>query len=734
MKKLLAVLSSVVVVLTLWVGVPSGPNAAADVDVYRSEGSLSYQGRTHVHHVNGRYWDTQCEPYSTTLRCRTYIWAKPIKRVGNTFQVVEGWEFNNLTYLPLARSAWQGNPLGEVPQHPNGEFESAGRLWRTECDSPQTGRDGCRSWIWGTRYHRVEGGFEQRNEWVFNNIVLFIPGDGPAPTPAPSPTPTPSPTATPSPSPTPTGPPPSSPVRDPRLCNAPLPNGYAYTSQGRPYRPENDLYSPATAFHPHAMNLYILNYNTSSATDAQKRCVMEAVGLQMIDASLTATHGGRTGRWLPYDFHFSANPSAPALRPGWYSGLSQGTAITAMRLVHSRTGDAKWASYAQELANSLDVPYSAGGVKNTVPYGGSQNQWLEEYPTGSLPTTVLNGNNLALIGLAMHRSSTGDPLAANLFTDGIAAYHRLLPLFEIPVSNNLMSTYDLVRGYPAAPLRLVSASGSLTRATLNGTAVTIPVERTAPAHPNVLVNGDFAEGDVGWRPVLNQGAIIGGRVVIYPNGAGHTGVQQIIPRGTFPAGSAVTMQFDTRMKKRSTGASTAPLVSVQGVCPDGVYTNLVRHSSARGENWGTYRASFNAPAEDCDIAVNLLQDVKNTSGGEVEFDNIVVRQADPRGRSLAPAYDYYVWRTPTQDLRIHGQGTFEVQVYVEGAWVQVGRVATTPSGVAVRIPEEFTGRNVNHRYHESHIGELRQLASHSGDRLFTTTANRWVRTAINQPN
>lgn len=157
MGKILALLTSLVLAVTLWVVAPGAPEAVADVDIYQNEGTLTYQGRTHVHYVNGRYWDTVCSDYSKTVRCRTYIWAKPIKREGNTFRVVEGWEFNNLTYLPLlTRDQWKNNPLGfHTPDGPGdpGYFISADRQWRTECDTPVTGRNGCRSWIWGTRYY-----------------------------------------------------------------------------------------------------------------------------------------------------------------------------------------------------------------------------------------------------------------------------------------------------------------------------------------------------------------------------------------------------------------------------------------------------------------------------------------------------------------------------------------------------------------------------------------------------
>ncbi|GAB3816866.1 hypothetical protein GCM10028820_16850 [Tessaracoccus terricola] len=121
---------------TVTVTAPSDP-----ADVYSSPG---------FHNVNGRWWHTQCEPYSQTIRCRTEIWTSAAGR--------SGWAFNNLTYLPhLTRAQWGSNPLANP-----GEFTSDSRRWRTECDTPATGRNGCRSFIWG------EG-----TGWVFNNIVRF---------------------------------------------------------------------------------------------------------------------------------------------------------------------------------------------------------------------------------------------------------------------------------------------------------------------------------------------------------------------------------------------------------------------------------------------------------------------------------------------------------------------------------------------------------------------------------
>ncbi|WP_040283205.1 hypothetical protein, partial [Tessaracoccus massiliensis] len=59
-----------------------------------------------------------------------------------------------------------------------GVFTSAGRQWRTECKTAATGGDACRSYTMTTVYAatpKAEGGytFSQRNQWVFNNIVMF---------------------------------------------------------------------------------------------------------------------------------------------------------------------------------------------------------------------------------------------------------------------------------------------------------------------------------------------------------------------------------------------------------------------------------------------------------------------------------------------------------------------------------------------------------------------------------
>ncbi len=124
-------------------------SSASDNKVYTQPGD---------HLVNGRYWKTTCEKYSSTVvRCTTNLYGEKRTKAGAKYN---GWVFNTLTYLPSARANWSSNPLGK-----NGSWTAAdGRKWKTECDTAATGRGGCRSYA-------LTGG-----KWVVNNLVQFSEG------------------------------------------------------------------------------------------------------------------------------------------------------------------------------------------------------------------------------------------------------------------------------------------------------------------------------------------------------------------------------------------------------------------------------------------------------------------------------------------------------------------------------------------------------------------------------
>ncbi|MGO1383814.1 MAG: C40 family peptidase [Arachnia sp.] len=128
-------------------------SGSSDSTVYTQPGN---------HLVNGRYWNTACEEYSSTVvRCTTKIYGEKQTASGATYN---GWVFNNLTYLPSSRADWSSNPLGKTGSW----TASDGRKWKTECDTAATGSNGCRSYA-------LTGG-----KWVVNNIVQFSTSSIPA--------------------------------------------------------------------------------------------------------------------------------------------------------------------------------------------------------------------------------------------------------------------------------------------------------------------------------------------------------------------------------------------------------------------------------------------------------------------------------------------------------------------------------------------------------------------------
>ena len=143
-------------------------------DVYPEDKPFDLYTTPGEHEVNGRRWRTTCVPYSQTQQCRTEIWGTTISQVGSRFVQSNGWVFNNMTYAASPRALWKGNPLGNA-----GEWTATnGRRWRTACDTPETGRNGCRSYIESDAISlitRANGSkyYQWVREFRFNNMVRF---------------------------------------------------------------------------------------------------------------------------------------------------------------------------------------------------------------------------------------------------------------------------------------------------------------------------------------------------------------------------------------------------------------------------------------------------------------------------------------------------------------------------------------------------------------------------------
>lgn len=173
LKRILLVLVAAALGVTL--GVVNVTDARADdTVVYTQPGH---------HYVNGRYWRTECANYSSTVvRCNTEIWGTAVVKHNGRYVAHDGWIFNTLTYLPSDRESWGDNPLA----NPGDWVGDDGRRWRTECDTPATGRGGCRSYAVTTTIDVNGTSYTSEKSWVINNIVKFSTSSIPAVTTVPA--------------------------------------------------------------------------------------------------------------------------------------------------------------------------------------------------------------------------------------------------------------------------------------------------------------------------------------------------------------------------------------------------------------------------------------------------------------------------------------------------------------------------------------------------------------------
>lgn len=665
--------------------------AAAPVDVYTTPG---------YHTVNGRQWHTVCGPYSSSIdRCTTDILASTVVGSPGSYRVARDWVFNNLTYLPAPRSAWAGNPLATT-----GSFTSGGRQWRTECDTPATGVGACRSYILATVVSAVprSGGgytFVPLRTWVFNNIVRFTDVTPPPP-----------------------------------LCDgAPIPTGFAVTG-GRPHVIKTP-YSPNTLYNPTSISNFIrAALRDTRTTTAQKHCLATLGGDALIGGSTTTTTGsGATARWFPYMFAFSANPSVPPLAPGWISGLAQGGAIGALLRLGEATGDDRWAAYAAEVFESYTVPIEDGGFVNRA----DGILWFEEYPT-TPPTTVLNGHLEAVVALDLWQRHSHDPRAIALFQEAIADVPAVLEHEHVPVNQGIVSSYDMMRGWAAAPIRAASGSSLVVHsaAVVDGsgrTPLTLPTNGPAREGTNVLVNSGFDtwSGGVptGWRMQVGHSknlSSVGSALSIRTTGTGWQAVSQTVAASRLTPGTAYRLSWRGRVVIPDGAAGTSGRATAVGYCPSG---NVALGDSAitRSPSSSQFDMLLKPVPAGCSIRVTLYQASATVAGTLVVFDDVTLSPAQALGSSVVPTYPLSVLASPQAQVELTYTGTGELQAYDNGRWHRVaGLNAAAPTTVTVTVPERFTGRNLHYGYHETHIDELVSLYRRTGEEVFLDTARLWA--------
>lgn len=117
------------------------------------------------------------------------------------------------------------------------------------------------------------------------------------------------------------------------------------------------------------------------------------------------------------------------LRPGWYSAMSQGQAISVLVRAFIATGSSKYIDAAVRATGVFHVPSRRGGVR--AEFLGRY-PWYEEYPTNP-GTFVLNGFIYALVGLYDLKRYADEPersVVDALHSAGLDSLKSMIAMFD----------------------------------------------------------------------------------------------------------------------------------------------------------------------------------------------------------------------------------------------------------------------------------------------------------------
>ncbi|WP_143423287.1 D-glucuronyl C5-epimerase family protein [Halegenticoccus soli] len=156
----------------------------------------------------------------------------------------------------------------------------------------------------------------------------------------------------------------------------------------------------------------------------------------------TATRTDDGSLYFPYTM--AKGGSGVTLDPPWYSGMSQGTSLSAYLRLHEQTGEERYAEIADAVFRSfVRLKRSAGGGPWTVMVDDDGYYWIEEYPHDP-PTHVLNGFNVGLWGLYEYWLLRKTAFSEALVQAAITTVARHLEEYRVPGE---VSWYGLNRGY-----------------------------------------------------------------------------------------------------------------------------------------------------------------------------------------------------------------------------------------------------------------------------------------------
>ncbi len=126
------------------------------------------------------------------------------------------------------------------------------------------------------------------------------------------------------------------------------------------------------------------------------------------DTARVDTAFGGKGLGIPYDWAYGQ------LKAPWYSGMTQGVALSLLIRYEHLTGDPAMEPMMRKIAYFILQPETAGGCLSTTKEGYT---WIEEYPRSTEHRHVLNGFINALIGLLEYSARFPDDTLAGRVTN-----------------------------------------------------------------------------------------------------------------------------------------------------------------------------------------------------------------------------------------------------------------------------------------------------------------------------
>lgn len=133
---------------------------------------------------------------------------------------------------------------------------------------------------------------------------------------------------------------------------------------------------------------------------------------------------------FPYSFDFDLHGlEGETMHAPWYSGMSQGLALSVLLRLHRITGRAIYLDQARRVFPSLLRPQYDGAALTHIDEHGYY--WIQEYPMDD-PTSALNGFMFALLSVHEYWQATADPKAEQVLLAGVATLEAYIEDYRVP--------------------------------------------------------------------------------------------------------------------------------------------------------------------------------------------------------------------------------------------------------------------------------------------------------------